>query len=476
MWDIIRESLSFSQYIPHGHCYLWQTPLVALHVVSNALIAIAYFSIPALLLYFVKKRRDVPFSNIFTLFGAFIILCGMGHLLDIWTLWHSDYWLSGLEHAVTAFVSCITALQMVTLLPQFLALKTPEQLEALNQALQQEILERQRTEADRNRTYEELEQTLRTLRLTQVQMIQAEKMSSLGRLVAGIAHEINNPVNFVCGNLTHTEEYTQNLLHLLTLYQTQVSHPNPEIQEFIEEIDLEFLREDLPKLLDSMRTGTQRIEEIVLSLRNFSRLDEAEIKAVNLHEGIDNTLVLLGSRLKAKAEQPEIKIVRQYGDLPLVRCHPGPLNQVFMNILNNAIDAFENLPDFTDNTLAGGSQLSTSNFELQHRMSHSSHITSRPPSITIRTYIDEGHQIQICIADNGQGMLAEVQQKLFDPFFTTKPVGKGTGMGLAICYQIIADQHQGTIEVSSAPGQGTEFNIILPCQQLMNNHKCCNVV
>ncbi|MBE9179442.1 PAS domain S-box protein [Oculatella sp. LEGE 06141] len=907
MLNIINSALSSSQYIPHGHCYLWQTPLVALHVVSNALIAIAYFSIPALLIYFVNKRKDIPFSGIFMLFGAFIILCGAGHLFDIWTLWHPDYWLAGLEHATTALVSCITALQMVTLLPQFLALKTPEQLEAINRELQQEILERQRTEAERNRAYEEmefrvqertadlkqantalresearfqrlaanvpgmlyqyqqapdgstsliyasdacreiyelepeamatgyfeaiyaddrqprqlllhqsarelqgfahewrivvpsgavkwiqtiskprreadgstiwdgiqmdvsdrkrtederqriqierqqveaklqkereclkaildslsdgivacdedrqlmlfnnatrefhglpeaalpaeqwteyfdlylgdgitpmpmheiplfrafegeivhesemviapkqgklrtllasgraffdaagnklgavvamhdiserkqaesalqealretkyqsrllrtvldstqdwifakdkdfryilvnrsyadainqsiesilgkddlelgfskelvfgnpaagirgfrtddqaalmgkvihnpydpatvadgstrildtsktplydsdetifavlgssrditdrhnaekalrrseaelkekaeeLEQTLRTLRLTQMQMIQAEKMSGLGQLVAGIAHEINNPVNFIHGNITPTGEYTQDLLHLLELYQAQVPQPTPEIHTFIENIDLEFLKQDLPKLLDSMKMGTQRIREIVLSLRNFSRLDEAEIKAVDLHEGIDNTLTILGNRLNAKAGQPDIQIVRQYGDLPLVECYAGQLNQVFMNILNNAIEALEQ-PSCFANNVGGSSQLSGAN-EWQNKSSHASCLPLHRPSILIRTQVVASHQVQICIADNGLGMSAEVQQKVFDPFFTTKPIGKGTGMGLAICYQIV-EQHQGSIEVSSVPGQGTEVHVTLP--------------
>ncbi len=289
---------------------------------------------------------------------------------------------------------------------------------------------------------DELEQMLRKLRHTQTQMIQAEKMSGLGQLVAGIAHEINNPVNFIHGNLNPAQEYTQDLLSLLHLYQAQVPNPSVEIESMIEMIDLDFLQEDLPKLLSSMKMGTDRIREIVLSLRNFSRLDEAERKAVDLHEGIDNTLIILGNRLKAQGKEPEINIVKEYGDLPLVECYAGQLNQVFMNLVSNAIDALREDEDQggqAENALAGTT-----------------------PTITIRTQLSDRQHVRICIADNGKGMTAEVQQKLFEPFFTTKAVGKGTGMGLAICYQIVVEKHEGTIEVSSTPDKGTEFCLTLP--------------
>jgi PAS domain S-box-containing protein len=312
-------------------------------------------------------------------------------------------------------------------------------------------LDRKQAQAQLEEKAEELEQTLRELRRTQTQMVQAEKMSGLGQLVAGIAHEINNPVNFIHGNLNPAWEYTQDLLNLLQLYQTQVPHPNSEIQATIEEIDLEFIRDDLPKLLTSMKMGTERIREIVLSLRNFSRLNEDGMKAVDLHEGIDNTLVILGSRLKAKSEQPEIMIVKQYEDLPLVECYAGQLNQVFMNILSNAIDALEEGPGARCQLL---------------RKSEESDTEALAPTITICTQLINSNQVEIRIIDNGPGMTDAVQQKLFDPFFTTKPVGKGTGMGMAICYQIIVEKHQGMIEVNSSRGEGSEFAITLPVKAL----------
>uniref|UniRef100_A0A7C3PJC0 histidine kinase n=1 Tax=Oscillatoriales cyanobacterium SpSt-418 TaxID=2282169 RepID=A0A7C3PJC0_9CYAN len=301
----------------------------------------------------------------------------------------------------------------------------------------------------------ELEETLQTLRLTQAQVIQAEKMSSLGQLVAGIAHEINNPVNFIYGNLSPIREYAADLLHLLELYQTQSPQPDSEIQAFTEAIDLRFLKQDLPKLIDSMKMGTERIREIVLSLRNFSRLDEAEVKEVDLHTGIDSTLVILGNRLKPTPDRPAIQVVKQYGNLPLVECYAGQLNQVFMNILSNAIEAIEEkIQKQAEATAVNG------------KGAHCAVLTAQtaPGTITIRTQLVESNQVQICIADNGLGMSAEVQQRLFDPFFTTKPVGQGTGMGLSISYQIVAERHGGSLTCHSEPGQGTEFTIQIPVE------------
>lgn len=276
-------------------------------------------------------------------------------------------------------------------------------------------------------------------------------MSSLGQLVAGIAHEINNPVNFIHGNITHASNYAQDLLHLVELYQQHYPQPVAEIAEEIEAIDLEFLCQDLPKLLASMKIGTDRIRQIVLSLRNFSRLDEAEMKAVDIHEGIDSTLLLLQHRLKAKPDHPEIQVIKEYSNLPLVDCYPGQLNQVFMNLLANAIDALE------EGRLRGqGGQTSISAFFPDQQ--------SQTPTIRIRTEIKDD-VVLVCIADNGIGMTEDVRQKIFDPFFTTKPVGKGTGMGLSISYKIIVEKHQGKIKCISAPGQGTEFIVAIPQQQ-----------
>ena len=270
-------------------------------------------------------------------------------------------------------------------------------------------------------------------------------MSSLGQLVAGVAHEINNPVNFIFGNLTHANGYTQELLTLLELYQKHYPSPHPEIQEEALAIDLEFLLEDLPKLMSSMRVGADRIRQIVASLRTFSRMDEAEIKAVDIHQGIDSTLMILQHRLKEKSDRVGIELVKHYGNLPQVECYAGQLNQVFMNVLSNAIDALEE--SLADNQ----GQITT-------------------PTITIHTEQIDANQIEIRIADNGLSIPESVQRRLLIPFFTTKPVGKGTGMGLSISYQIITEKHGGSLSCISEPGKGAEFQIRIPiCQEVSKN-------
>jgi PAS domain S-box-containing protein len=297
-----------------------------------------------------------------------------------------------------------------------------------------DITESKQAEAALRQQKYELEKTLQELQQTQAQLVHSEKMSSLGQMVAGVAHEINNPVNFIHGNLTHAEEYTADLLRLIQLYQQYYSDPPEEIQEELDELDLDFLQADLMKLLKSMRVGTDRIREIVKSLRTFSRLDEAEVKAADLHEGIFSTLMILQSRLKANGDYPEIEISPEFDELPLVECYVGQLNQVFMNLIANAIDALEDakVPN---------------------------------PKIRIETAILEGDRVVIRIADNGAGMSEEIRTKLFDPFFTTKPVGKGTGLGLSISYQIIVEKHRGQLRCKSIPGQGSEFEIEIPIYQ-----------
>ncbi|MEA5581925.1 GAF domain-containing protein [Nodularia harveyana UHCC-0300] len=289
----------------------------------------------------------------------------------------------------------------------------------------------------------QLESALSELQATQSQLIQTEKMSSLGQLVAGIAHEINNPVNFIYGNLSHANNYIQELLQLLDLYKLHYPQPHEEIHSLITGIDLDFLLEDLPKTISSMQIGTDRIRSIVLSLRNFSRLDEAENKAVDIHEGIDNTLLILQHRLKSGFKSTGIKVIKNYGKLPAIECYAGQINQVFMNILSNAIDALEEQ-----------SQLATKGTSLPS------------PIIWISTQVSlDQSRLIIRIVDNGPGITEEVKKRIFDPFFTTKSVGKGTGLGLAISYQIVVQKHGGVMECISNIGQGTEFRISLPIQR-----------
>jgi light-regulated signal transduction histidine kinase (bacteriophytochrome) len=291
---------------------------------------------------------------------------------------------------------------------------------------------------------QELTQALHNLQQTQTQLIQTEKMSSLGQLVAGVAHEINNPVNFIYGNLSHVSEYAQDLLRMLEMYQQELPHPSVEILEEADRIDLEFLSEDLPKTLASMQVGVERIRQIVMSLRTFSRLDEAEMKAVNIHEGIDSTLMILQHRLKAKPEMAGIQLIKEYGDIPLVECYAGQMNQVFMNVLSNALDALEDYRGSQSKNHHGEIIISTSLGQIR----------------------DSVKSVVIRINDNGPGMPEEVRARICDPFFTTKPVGKGTGLGLSISYKIVADKHGGVFKCSSELGSGTEFWIEIPIQQV----------
>nr|WP_324632756.1 ATP-binding protein [Phormidium sp. CCY1219] len=293
--------------------------------------------------------------------------------------------------------------------------------------------------------YQNLQQSLQDLKEAQLQLVQSEKMSTLGQLIAGVAHEINNPVSFVHGNLDPAQEYVQDLLHHLQLYRKYYPEPMAEIEEDAEAIDLEYLMEDLPEMLSSMKLGTDRIREIVKSLKNFSRKDTAKLQTADIHAGIDSTLLILSNRLKAKGSKPAIAVMKEYGTLPKVQCYPGQLNQVFMNLIANAIDALESsVPSPNDN----------------------GQTTHDYPQMTIRirTEVKED-SVAIWIADNGCGMTPTVQDKLFKTFFTTKPEGKGTGLGLSISHQIIVDRHRGTLSCTSQEGEGTEFCIEIPISQ-----------
>ncbi|MGP1385574.1 MAG: PAS domain-containing sensor histidine kinase [Thainema sp.] len=303
----------------------------------------------------------------------------------------------------------------------------------------------QRSEAELRQKAEELEHLVRELRRTQAQLVQTEKMSSLGQLVAGIAHEINNPVNFIHGNVGHARAYIQDLIDIIQAYQFHYPNPHAEVEDLIEAVDLEFLLEDLPNLLSSMQVGADRIRDIVASLRTFSRLDEAEVKDVDIHAGIDSTLMILHNRLKAKSDRPEIAVHKHYGALPDVECYAGQLNQVFMNILVNAIDALEE----------------------RDRNRSLEEMTDSPSQLWITTQVTADQAaIRIAIRDNGPGIPDYVLPRIFDPFFTTKPVGKGTGLGMSISYQVVVDKHGGRLTCSSVVGEGSEFVIEIPVRRV----------
>jgi len=293
-----------------------------------------------------------------------------------------------------------------------------------------------------------IEKALADLQKTQSQLIQTEKMSGLGQLVAGVAHEINNPVNFIYGNLNHASRSVQNLLETIALYQKHYPEPISEVANFLDEIDLDFLQQDLPKMLTSMKIGAERIRQIVLSLRNFSRTDQEGLKPFNIHEGLDSTILILQNRFKAYGDRPAINLTKRYGNIPIVRAYAGQLNQVFMNILSNAIDAIDE--SITDSNQATDNS--------QHVASEISIITEFKPPTTE----NQQPMVIVSIADNGRGIPEDIVSKLFDPFFTTKPVGKGTGLGLSISYQIVVEKHQGRLQCLSKIGKGTEFRIEIP--------------
>lgn len=376
----------------------------------------------------------------------------------------------------------------------------------------------QRAEAQLRAKAEQLKQALTKLQQTQSQLIHNEKMCNLGQLVAGVAHEINNPVNFVCGNLIPATQYVEDLLDLLRLYAQHYPQPAPEIQARAEAIDLEFLVEDFPKTLSSMQLGADRIRQIVQSLRSFSRIDESQMTQVDIHKGIDSTLLIINNRLKPKGDNPGITIVKEYGELPLIKGYAGLLNQVFMNLLCNAVDALEDCPprlcaqtDFEEHyrTVNGNGSSDHQACSMGNRSGTSARLigcvsvsdrersaglpSTTPASacaqetniVPMFSPMESPKVIRICtelieedardeqttkprivirMIDNGPGMTEDVRCQIFDPFFTTKPVGKGTGLGLSISYQIVVEKHGGQLQCISAPNQGTEFRIEIPIQ------------
>ncbi|MFG3818359.1 GAF domain-containing sensor histidine kinase [Limnothrix redekei] len=697
--------LGNQSYMPHGHCYLWQTPLVGLHVVSDSLIAIAYFSIPAMLTYFAYQRRKFLPISIFLMFGAFIILCGLGHLLEVWTLWYGAYWLTGIEKALTALISCYTAVSLVSLLPQFLSLRSPDELERINQQLQQEVssreliaqelaqinqnleariadrtvelqtkntqlmreiqerqsieqslarrlaceqifsktLQRVWTTADfeplfqtlvqdvreflqvdrvlifqlnsdfsgaistesvsdpslsllgqsfvdpcfqekhaplyqagricmiedietsplkechreflrslrvrsnlvipilwksessnlnwqenlgdqpmipadfylwglliaqscqgarswdslevealqqlslqlgialrqsklMTRLQEELQEkqqtalalqaseqearqqaaslatTLNQLQATQAQLVQSEKLASLGKMVGGIAHEINNPLSFIYGNLTHAQEYSNQVFQGLDLYQQHYPNPVDPIAQWLSEVEFEFLKADFPKLLISMKNGADRIREIVLLLRNFSRLDESELKSVDIHDGINSTLSILTDRFLESTCGQVIQSHCTYDrDIPTVECYPGLLNQALFNLFSNALDAIEERCRLRE--------VFVPMVKVETQLICQQHLNG----LTLQRFA------QIQITDNGSGIDPALADKIFDPFFTTKPIGQGTGMGLANAYQIIVKRHHGELWYQVNEQGQTQFVVKIPIEQYFPN-------
>ncbi|MFM7407632.1 MAG: response regulator [Cuspidothrix sp.] len=310
-------------------------------------------------------------------------------------------------------------------------LKTHLQLRNLTKTLELRVAQRT----------SQLTQALEELQISQTQLVQKEKMSALGNLVAGVAHEINNPLGFIAGNLQPAIEYIQDLIHVIDLYQTYYPQPVGELQVQLSDIDLDFIREDLPNLLASMREGVTRIRDITTSLRTFSRGDTDQEILCNIHDCINSTLIILKHRLKATSTRPDIQVIRNYAHLPLIECFSGPLNQVFMNILANSIDAID---------------------ESNHGRTVEN-ILANPNQIHIQTSLSEdGNSVMIEIKDNGVGMSDTTKAKIFDHLFTTKPVGEGTGLGLSIVRDIIIEKHGGNIEVNSTPGKGSEFVITLP--------------
>ncbi|MBE9063259.1 sensor histidine kinase [cf. Phormidesmis sp. LEGE 11477] len=405
----------------------FSTYLPFLMIFENFIIAGCYTMIASGITYGIWQNRKAGINPVVVTIVLIFSSCALGHGMHGFGMLGFGQW----ARAQTLFdlMTVIVAIRFVTYYESFSVLAKIGQIAAANVELESENIS--------------LQETLLKLKQTQSQLIQTEKMTSLGQMVAGIAHEINNPVNFIHGNLRHVGVHTSELLTMMKLYQNLYPQPLPEIKAASEETDIDFIQADLPRILSSMEVGTARIRKIVLGLRNFSRKDEAEYKAVDIHEGIDSTLLILQHRLDANRERPAIEVIREYGSLPLVECYASQMNQVFLNLLANAIDAIE----------------SASVGRTWEEME------AAPGQIKIRTTSRNPNSVTIAISDNGGGVPESIRTRIFDPFFTSKEVGKGTGLGLSISQQIVTERHNGQIECCSTPGETTEFTIQIPVIQ-----------
>ncbi|MGD1862831.1 MAG: sensor histidine kinase [Leptolyngbyaceae cyanobacterium] len=396
--------------------------LLSALTLENLIISTSYIAISCGIACGIWRNRHSGVNPVVVTIALIFFSCALGH--SIHGLVHLGLPNALLIQVIADLLTVFVAIRFLTYYQSFDVLTQISQIVASNEELEA-----------RNVV---LQSTLKELRQTQAQLVHAEKMSSLGQLVAGVAHEINNPVNFIYGNLQPANEYTQDLIDVVEAITTSNLDLPSEVEEKIEVADVDFIKEDLPQLFKSMKVGADRIRQIVLSLRNFSRLDEADMKPVDIHEGIDSTLLILQSCIKATPERSEIVIEKDYSDLPLVECYASQLNQVFMNLLSNAIDAVEEAME-------------------QGKLT--------APVIRIQSFQVDDNTVKIIIADNGIGIPEAIQSQLFEAFFTTKPIGKGTGLGLSISYQIVTEKHGGTIRCVSAPGAGTQFIIEVPIYQ-----------
>lgn len=396
--------------------------LLSALTLENLIISISYVAVGSGIAYGIWRNRRSGVNPVVVTVALIFFSCAFGHAMH--AVGHLGLPNALFVQVIADLLTVFVAVRFLTYYESFDVLAQISQIVASKEELEQQNMA--------------LQATLKELNQTQAQLVHAEKMSSLGQLVAGVAHEINNPVNFIYGNLKPANEYTQDLIEVLEkITQANLELP-PDIETKMEDIEVDFIKEDLPQLFKSMQAGADRIRQIVLSLRNFSRLDEADMKSVNVHEGIDSTLLILQSRIRATSERPAITIEKDYGELHLVECYASQLNQVFMNLLGNAIDALEEAM-------------------AQDKLT--------APVIRIQSRQLDDHTVQFVIADNGPGIPEALHSKLFDAFFTTKPMGKGTGLGLSISYQIITDKHGGSLRCASAPGVGTQFIVEIPVRQ-----------